>query len=144
MSRVDFTYPLNISFECNCCGLCCGDTETKTRHILLLESEAAAISSQTKLPIEQFAVRIWGKEPYVYEMKKPSEGKCFFLKDNRCTNYDLRPLICRFYPFELRFETDKDTHVFSVTTECPTVGTGKRLIKRDFEELYYLAQQRLG
>ncbi len=139
---MDFTYPANVCFECNCCGLCCGDTDHKARHILLLESEAEEISAQTGLPIEDFAVESNGTQPYIYEMKKV-EGECFFLKNNKCTNYEQRPLICRFYPFELKFDADKDTHVFNYTLECPMIGQGKMLSERDFEALFVLAQKRL-
>ena len=139
---MDFTYPDNVCFECNCCGLCCGDTDHKRRRILLLESEAEEISAHTGLPIEDFANESNGTQPYIYEMRKP-QGDCFFLKDNRCTNYELRPLICRFYPFELKFDQNKDTHVFSYTLECPMINQGKQLSKMDFEALYTLAEQRL-
>jgi len=76
-------------------------------------------------------------------MKKTNEGKCVFLKENQCTIYNLRPLICMFYPFELKFDNGKVLHVFSFTTECPTIGTGKSFNKRDFEKLFGLAQERL-
>ncbi|MCW3999141.1 MAG: YkgJ family cysteine cluster protein [Candidatus Bathyarchaeota archaeon] len=140
---MEYTYPDNVGFACNCCGLCCGDTEEKTRRILLLEAEAEEISAQTGLPIEDFAAEIAGNAPYIYEMKKPQGGKCFFLKDNRCSIYTARPLICRFYPFELRFDPDRGIHVFSYTQECPTINKGKTLGKKDFEALYLLAKQRL-
>ena len=140
---MDFTYPTKICFECNRCGLCCGDTEHKTRHILLLESEAENISSQIYLPIEDFAEELVTKTPYIYEIKKPKEGKCFFLKDNQCNIYQSRPLICRFYPFELKFNQKKNTHNFNFTLECPAIGEGRILNRKDFEELFFLAKQRL-
>jgi Fe-S-cluster containining protein len=141
---VDFTYPLNVCFECNGCGLCCGDTSKKTRRILLLESEAETISAETHLPIEDFAKETTGSHPYVYEMNKPVEGRCFFLKNSRCTIYGLRPLICRFYPFELKFNPDSGIHVFNYTTECPALNkAGRLLLKKDFDELFLLAEQRL-
>jgi Fe-S-cluster containining protein len=130
-------------FECTKCGLCCGDTEQKTRHILLLESEAAEISQKTSRKPEEFCEAIIGKEPYVYEMKK-TVGKCIFLKDNQCTIYESRPLICRFYPFELKFCEDQDKYLFTATLECPGIGKGKTLCKDDFEKLFLLALQRLG
>jgi Fe-S-cluster containining protein len=99
---------------------------------------------QTGLPIQQFAEPIRGKEPYVYEMKKSTYGKCLFLKDNRCTNYEHRPLICRFYPFELKPSQDKEGYVFGVTFECPTIGKGKMFDRKDFEDLFRLAEERLG
>lgn len=140
---MDFTYPNIVFFECIKCGLCCGDTEQKTRRILVLESEATEISKEICLPKHDFTRQIADRKPYCYEMKKTSEGKCVFLKDNKCTIYTLRPLVCRFYPFELKFEHDKDQHVFDFTFECPTIGKGKMMTLKDFEELFLLAQERL-
>ena len=130
-------------FECSRCGLCCGDTKQKTRNILLLESEAIAISTETSLPKQAFTKQIKDKKSYRYEMKKNSEGKCFFLKDNQCSIYTLRPLICRFYPFELKFDADKNQHVFNFTLECPGISRGRLMRRRDFEALFLLAQERL-
>ena len=140
---MDFTCPDRMVFECSRCGLCCGDTKEKTRHILLLESETNAVSAETCLPKEAFTEQINNKNPYCYEMKKNNEGKCFFLKDNQCSIYALRPLICRFYPFELKFDKDKDQHVFNFTFECPGIGKGKTLARKDFEALFLLARERL-
>jgi Fe-S-cluster containining protein len=120
---VDFTYPNNLLFDCSKCGLCCGDTKQKTRHILLLESK--------------------DKTPSCFEIKKPKVGKCFFLKDNQCSIYRLRPIICRFYPFELKFDPDKGIHVFDFTLECPGISKGKIMTLKDFEELFALAKERL-
>ena len=47
------------------------------------------------------------KDSYSYEMKKNKKGKCFFLKENQCCIYEFRPIICRFYPFELKFDLDQ-------------------------------------
>jgi Fe-S-cluster containining protein len=130
-------------FECTKCGLCCRDTEKKTRHILLLASEAEEISKKTDQKFGDFCEPIFGKEPYVYEMKK-TQGKCVFLKDNQCTIYQTRPLICRFYPFELKFSANENRYIFNATLECVGIGKGKTLCKEDFEKLFLLAQQRLG
>jgi len=108
-----------------------------------LESEAEDISSQTCLPIEDFAQELVTKTPYIYEVKKPKDGKCFFLKDNQCNIYKSRPLICRFYPFELKFNQEKNAHSFDFTQECPAIGKGKIFTRKDFEELFLLAKQRL-
>ena len=143
LTQVNFTYPKNISFECNRCSLCCGDTKEKTRHILLLQTEADQISKATAIPIKEFSTETDNK-PYVYEMKKPSQGKCFFLKNNQCAIYNLRPLICKFYPFELKYSKDQGTHVFGFTLECPTINKGKPTTRKDFEELFLLAQEKLG
>ncbi len=110
---------------------------------MLLESEASGISTEINLPIRIFAEQIKDKVPYCFEMKKLKKGKCFFLKDNQCSIYKLRPLICRFYPFELKFDAGKGMHVFDFTLECPEINKGKILTVKDFEELFALAKERL-
>ena len=140
---MDFTYPADLHFSCNRCALCCGDTKQKTRHILLLESEAKIVASQTSRDVTDFSFRIVDKSPFGYEMKKTKAGKCVFLKENQCAIYDVRPLICRFYPFELRFDKDMQLQVFDFTFECPGIGQGKDFSINDFERLFVLAQERL-
>jgi len=140
---VGFTYPSNLRFDCNRCGLCCGDTEQKTRHILLLKSEAQQIATEKSNSIANFCTEIADKSPYSYEMKKSVEGKCVFLKENQCAIYPLRPLICMFYPFQLTFDKDRNVHVFDFTIECPLINHGRTLCEEDFERLFLLARQRL-
>ena len=141
---MDFNYPDGLRFECNTCGLCCGDTPKKIRHILLLQREVEDIAVRTSRAINVFCTEVIDKFPYVYEMKKATEGKCVFLESNLCSIYSLRPLICRFYPFELKFDLKKEAHVFDFTLECPAINQGKVLSQKDFEKLFVLAQKRLG
>jgi len=143
LKKMDFTYPNNVRFDCSRCGLCCGDTSQKTRRIMLLDIEAETISTETCLSIKDFSKQITGKKPYVFEMKK-KQGKCIFLKDNRCCIYLLRPLICKFYPFQLKFIQDKNQHVFDFTFECQGIGKGRILSRKDFEKLFLLAHKMLG
>jgi Fe-S-cluster containining protein len=142
--KVGFKYPGNVRFHCLLCGICCGDTKEKARHILLLDAEAEKIAKATLKPVSGFAEKIEGHEPYIYEMKKTAkEGKCVFLENERCTIYALRPLICRFYPFELRVGTN-GKHEFLCTTECPGVGRGKKLKQDYFERLFQEAKFQQG
>jgi len=132
---VEISYPKNIRFKCIKCAICCGNTETWTRHILMLEAEARRISEATLQPIRKFAKKTSRHEPYVYEIKKTrKEGKCIFLKNKLCTIYALRPLICRFYPFELK-TTKNGKYTFSPTSECPGLGKGKHLREAYFRSL---------
>lgn len=71
--------------------------------------------------------------------KTTANGKCVFLTKNRCTIYPIRPLICRFYPFELKTAAN-GKHQFSCTNECPSIGKGKPLSRNYFEKLFQLAQ----
>jgi Fe-S-cluster containining protein len=136
---VNFDYPTAVRFHCTKCGICCGDTKEKTRHILLLKTEAEQIAKTTMQPIFKFAVKIEGKEPYSYEMKKRENGKCVFLENNRCTVYALRPLICRFYPFELKVMHNKKP-MFLYTEECPGINKGQLLNKDYFRKMFRLAR----
>ncbi|MCW4009684.1 MAG: YkgJ family cysteine cluster protein [Candidatus Bathyarchaeota archaeon] len=144
-----FEYPADMCFDCVQCGLCCGDTELKMRRILLLKSDAEQIATQTKRQIGDFATETPDKAPYVYEMlKNPHDGKCVFLNSSgKCTIYEVRPLICRFYPFELS-TNEQGEYVFKVTDECPGVahlkdGEAEKKLSVDFfSSLLALARAR--
>jgi len=142
--KIVLDYPRLKRFKCVKCGICCGDTLVKTRHILLLETEAFKISSETAKAIPEFATRVEDKEPYRYEMVKTTkEGMCIFLKKNRCMIYALRPLVCRFYPFELR-TTRSRKHKFTFTDECIGLGQGLILQEDFFRDLLCLAQDKMN
>jgi Fe-S-cluster containining protein len=147
---VRFEYPANVCFQCVRCGLCCGDTEQKARHILLLKSDADQISAHTNQQIDAFAVKAADKAPYIYEMKKKQQdGKCIFLLSEECSIYEHRPLICRFYPIELS-TNEEGAYIFKVTDECPGVcrsefcDLGERLQPEFFDALLNLARDRFG
>ena len=109
----------------------------------MVEIEARQICEATLQPILVFAHRIKGRAPYVYEMRKNQTGKCVFLNEDSCTVYALRPLVCRFYPFELK-PGERGGNLFSFTNECPGIGGGKRLTFEEFRELMREAEDRLG
>ena len=135
---MNFEYPVAVHFQCLKCGICCGDTKEKSRHILLLAKEAEQISETTSQPTPNFAVKIRDREPYSYEMKKTENGKCVFLKNDRCTIYEVRPLICRFYPFELQ-GSHGENYQFLFTEECPGIGKGRVLGEDCFRNMFRLA-----
>ncbi|MCP8311539.1 MAG: YkgJ family cysteine cluster protein [Candidatus Methylarchaceae archaeon HK02M1] len=76
-------------------------------------------------------------EPYNYEMLK-MDGCCIFLSGNRCTIYEKRPLICRFYPFTM-FEAHG--YVFDVDRSCEGVSEGKFVDKRYLSDLIQEAKK---
>ncbi|MDH5787977.1 MAG: YkgJ family cysteine cluster protein, partial [Candidatus Bathyarchaeota archaeon] len=130
-----FEYPKNVRFKCLRCALCCGDVKDKGRLILLLTVEAEHISKKTLKRVDEFAEEIKGFEPYAFRMKKTEDGKCMFLKVNSCTIYQIRPLICKFYPFELK-ETRSNRYTFAHTSECPAIGKGPLLKRNYFVRLF--------
>ncbi len=144
-TRVErFEYPQEVRFKCVQCGICCGDTQHRTRHILLLTEEAKRIAEIAKRAANDIATKIESKEPYVFELNKDSiDGKCIFLLENHCTIYFERPLICRFFPFGLETGEDKRP-VFFFTNECPGIGKGMEMKENDFRELLNQAKKRTG
>lgn len=131
-----FEYPKRVGFTCNRCSRCCGDTEDENRHVLLLKNDAERISKSTLLDIYKFAEKVTGSEPYGYEMRKNENGKCFFLKNNLCAIYKIRPLICRFYPFQLK-DLGNNNYSFSYTDRCPGIVKKTKLHGTFFESLFH-------
>jgi len=140
VKKSGLNYPKNTRFVCSKCGICCADTLQRQRHILFLQGEAEKISGFVGKQISEFAGKIEGKSPYVFEMKKTQDGRqCLFLMGNKCAIYLKRPIICRFYPFEL-IPTTKKGFEFRGTDECPGLGKGKLLTKGYFQRLFQIAR----
>ncbi|MEM2111739.1 MAG: YkgJ family cysteine cluster protein [Candidatus Bathyarchaeia archaeon] len=131
---MSFSYPKHIRFRCSNCALCCRDTKEKKRRILLLKIEAKRISKNTLMNIDDFAEKIEGSEPYGYVMKKDNDGKCVFLNGQSCSIYQIRPLICRFYPFQLK-NLAENQYAFTYTDECIGIGKGPCLKESFFEKM---------
>lgn len=128
-----FEYPRGVRFRCLRCALCCMDVGSRERRVLLLEAEARRISETTSIGIGEFALEIVDGGPFRYIMRKEN-GRCAFLRDNLCSIYEVRPIICRFYPFKLERVWGRGLR-FSYTEECPGIGKGPRLRRVYFEEL---------
>jgi len=142
---VKLEYPKNLRFSCNRCGICCGDTPEKTRHVLLLNTEAERLAQFVRKRVGEFAEKVEGKAPYVYETKKSHEGKCVFYTDSQCSVYRLRPLVCRFYPFELA-PSEREIFRFRATYECPCISSTEmeELSEAFFRRLLRFALRELG
>jgi len=57
----------------------------------------------------------------------------------------VRPLICRFYPFELKFDKTRNIHIFDFTLECPEIkqNSSKNVSEKEFKKLFKLAKEKL-
>ncbi|MEM2894322.1 MAG: YkgJ family cysteine cluster protein [Candidatus Bathyarchaeia archaeon] len=141
MEALRFEYPKGVRFRCLRCSLCCMDTGSRERRILLLEAEARRISEEASIGIEKFVLDVEDEGPFKYVMRKEN-GRCVFLKDNLCSIYELRPVICRFYPFKLERVLGRGLR-FSYTEECPGIGRGPRLSRTYFEELLNYLRENL-
>ena len=137
-----FEYPKRIHFGCERCALCCGDSKHGVRRILLLNIDVDRMLKSQSMALEEFAVKIEGFEPYMFQMKKTVDGSCVFLRNSSCSIYEARPLICRFYPFQLQ-NRGNDRYVFRYTDECPGIGKGRSLKKGFFEGLFKTFMQNM-
>jgi Fe-S-cluster containining protein len=135
----DVLYPDDVSWECQRCGLCCQDAAGHARRIRLLSVEVSEISRRTDIPAEELATRS-SDDPYRYEMRKDS-GKCRFLEGNVCQIYSNRPLVCRYYPFEMKSEGGS-VRITLARGGCGGSNKGKRLYKSFFKNLAKVAIER--
>lgn len=88
-----------------------------------------------------FALPASNSGHYQYRMKKRS-GKCVFLEGKACRIHDIRPLICRFYPFSMKKKNN--TYTFEIAKDCPGIGLGEAFVKERFEEMLAEAQSTLN
>jgi Fe-S-cluster containining protein len=133
LSKYHFIFPNVIIWKCQRCTLCCKDSFKHIRHIKLLRQEGIALSRKIKIPIERFTIPTLDKI-YSHEILK-NNGKCIFLKDDVCKIYDSRPLVCRFYPFEMKL-IEKDVYqILFSGKECNAIDKGEKLNETFFREL---------
>ena len=122
--------PKNMRFECQRCARCCGDTSHRGRNLLLTKTEVEDISTREGLNPLSFASPVSNNGHYQYKMKKRG-GKCIFLDGKACRVYDMRPIVCRFYPFSMCKK--ERSYVFDVAEDCPGIGLGEVLPCEKFE-----------
>jgi len=122
-----------LKFRCTDCGNCCTDTI-----VPVSDADVARLAQGTGLAAEDFVnfykrsdfdddadELAWIKlEEGVRAMGlRKAEGRdaCGFLKDLRCSVYEHRPITCRIYPHNLRFDAKGAiTRVFlSEGVPCP-------------------------
>jgi len=110
--------------------------------VLLLRTEAERIAEETSMDLQEIVEKVEGFKPYVYLIRKTNERKCIFLKENLCSIYRIRPLVCRFYPFHL-VNKGNNRYRFKYTHECLGVGNGPPLRRAFYESLFSKFKQRM-
>jgi len=140
--KENIAYPDNLRWKCVRCATCCGDTNKRLRHVLILASEAQAIAAETGMRIEEFAHRLGNSRPYEFELRKKN-SRCMFLNGVSCSIYSKRPLICRFYPFVLE-QSKRGMLEFELPEhECQGVGRGRKLTQDYYVRLLQIALRKL-
>lgn len=124
----------------NCCYTKCGGACCKKGNPLTL-FDITAISKRLGIDWHEFAefdkekLRFYllGKDKEGEEKEGASddtEGKCIFLKsDLTCSVYDVKPLVCRLLPFEIKSVSLGDEPIMQLKPldVCPGYGHGPKL-----------------
>ncbi len=103
-----------VGFECDCCGKCC--TGTFNDHVFLLDGDAARIKILggdflRPAPYFDFCDNLGRFYVMGYALKNKQGEYCIFYTGGRCEHYEIRPDICKIYPYMLHREPDEDGNV---------------------------------
>ena len=77
-------------FKCQMCGTCC-----RLRLISITNEDAERIKAAGH---SNFTEKVKNEN-----MMKRDKGRCVFLKDDKCSIHEIRPQICRDFPFFKKF-----------------------------------------
>jgi Fe-S-cluster containining protein len=90
------TFP--VRFECTSCGKCCTFTGPR-QYVFVSIAEAQRIAKFAGLTFAETTERDAKGRLSLRCVVTPDGGACRFLKDNRCSVYEVRPRQCRSFPF---------------------------------------------
>ncbi len=95
----------SLCFGCNQCGDCCRQMRIPPSHRDLLR-----IQTQHSEPLHHWLQFypleathpdvVWLEQQPGMLLLRQQSGACVFLKDNACSIYNVRPRVCRIWPFE--------------------------------------------
>ena len=123
----------------NCVGnnsTCCCDTNVDSP--MLLPNEVEAISKKMKIEKETFSKKVdlaKMNNDYslkdLYQMKRDEESNsCYFFRNNKCTIYDIRPIDCRIFPYDIKLEKDGNYYlVYYKLDKCQIMNEDIKNIK---------------
>lgn len=85
---------MSLKFNCKQCGKCCKGV----KKLILTAKDIEKIKAFT------------GREDFfkfregINYLKLTKEKGCIFLRDNKCSIYPVRPLVCKMYPLQIMLE----------------------------------------
>jgi Fe-S-cluster containining protein len=111
-----------LRFECTACGKCCVN-HGEYGFVYSSREEREALARHFNLSREAFEARYCDEVPGGLSFKSKDDA-CTFLREGKCSVYELRPSQCRTFPFWPELVGDKDTWDRDVASFCPGVGQG--------------------
>lgn len=116
----------NLCHNCvNAKATCCSNPAVDSP--MILPNEALEIQKATNTEISDFAKEIDFATMYndkalksLYQMKRQSDSSaCYFYKNCKCSIYDIRPIDCRIFPYDIKLEKDGNYYlVYYLTDNC--------------------------
>ena len=110
-----------VKKSATCCSNPCVDSP------MLLPNEAREIAKARNIEIEEFAKTVDFAKMHsdkglknLYQMKRQeNSSSCYFYRDAKCTIYDIRPIDCRIFPYDIKLESDGNYYlVYYLTNDC--------------------------
>ena len=93
-----------LRFKCTGCGQCCTGSPG---YVYLSEPDIEALSAHLSISIEEFQKKYTRLVDNSYALLEDSQNyDCVFLKDNKCSVYEARPVQCRTFPWWLNHLRD--------------------------------------
>jgi Fe-S-cluster containining protein len=97
-------------FECEQCGQCC---RIHTIGVRITRQEAEQLAQREHLSTPEYLANIL-EDRGTFIVPQP----CRYLVNNRCTVHDIKPSVCRNYPFHQRKVVNHNT-AWVVISGCP-------------------------
>ena len=104
-----------VGFVCDRCGKCC--TSEFNDHVFLLDEDAERIINNAgreflrPAPYYDLCDNLGRFYVMGYALKTRPGGNCIFYAGGGCDHYDIRPDICKIFPYMLRREQDEDGNI---------------------------------
>jgi hypothetical protein len=122
-------YARGLRFTCTGCGKCC-TRNGKYEAVYAKASEIRAIAARLGLSVREFRRRFTIREDGFTLLRFTDEGACVFLREKRCSIYDVRPSQCRTFPFWPE-NLEKETWNEEIVPMCEGVSPQGRLYSRE-------------
>ena len=114
----------NLCHKCvNAKATCCSNPSVDSP--MLIPNEAKEISKVTNKEIEEFAENIDFASIHndktlknLYQMKRQDNSSaCHFYKNCKCSIYDIRPIDCRIFPYDIKLEKENSKLIVKINNE---------------------------
>ena len=125
-----FSFCNNCPAHLNCC------TGKTVDPPVLTPNDVERITAKTGLSRDEFCQPIPGGH---LSTMKAREGACYFYRQGRCTIYNVRPVDCRIFPFDIDRTTSGELVWIVYSSACPNEVDARQYL-REVQPLLPLLQ----